>query len=67
MDENRMEIPPMETPLLLMQKVSFSYNKNPLLCQIDLHVRPGRIIGIAGSNGSGKSVPCTGSPPARSL
>ena len=55
MDENRMEIPPMETPLLLMQKVSFSYNKNPLLCQIDLHVRPGRIIGIAGSNGSGKS------------
>ncbi len=55
MAENRMEIPPMETPLLLMQKVSFSYNKNPLLCQIDLHVRPGRIIGIAGSNGSGKS------------
>ena len=67
MENSCTETPCMETPLLLMQKVSFSDDKNPLLCQIDLHVQPGRIIGIAGSNGSGKSVPCTGSPPARSL
>ena len=38
-----------------MDKVSFSYDKRPLLSQIDINVRAGRIIGVAGGNGSGKS------------
>ena len=41
--------------LLQMDKVSFSYDKRPLLSQIDINVRAGRIIGVAGGNGSGKS------------
>ena len=44
-----------ERLLLRMRQVSFSYDRKPLLRQIHLDVRPGRILGVAGGNGAGKT------------
>lgn len=43
------------TPLLRMRNVSFSFDRQPLLRQVDLEILPGRIVGVAGGNGAGKT------------
>ena len=42
-------------------------NEMCLFDGFDLTIDDGQFVSVVGSNGSGKSVPCTGSPPARSL
>ncbi|MBM4329159.1 MAG: ABC transporter ATP-binding protein [Deltaproteobacteria bacterium] len=41
-----------------LRNVSFSYNSHPVLAQVNLSVRPGDRIGLAGPNGSGKTTLC---------
>jgi iron complex transport system ATP-binding protein len=40
---------------LTIQDLTFSYNKTPTLNRIDLELRQGDMLGIAGPNGSGKT------------
>jgi iron complex transport system ATP-binding protein len=41
--------------LLEAQRVSFAYNGQPVLKDVELQVPPGQIVGIIGPNGAGKS------------
>lgn len=42
-------------PLLILEKVSFSYGFAPVLKSIDISISSGEIIALMGSNGSGKT------------
>lgn len=41
--------------LLSLKNVSFGYNDEDVLCDINLNIKRGEFIGIVGLNGSGKS------------
>lgn len=47
--------PPIDTPLLEAQELSFGYGPRPLLSSIDLQLRSGELVAIVGPNGAGKS------------
>ncbi len=42
-------------PIIALKNISFSYDQQPVLQDIDLSVFPGQFIGIIGPNGSGKT------------
>ena len=42
-------------PIVSLEGVSFSYNSQPVLQEINLSLFPGKFIGIIGPNGSGKT------------
>ena len=44
-----------ESTGLVIDHVSFSYQKQSVLLDISMHVRPGMIVALLGKNGSGKS------------
>ena len=50
--------PPPPQPVqgaLTLQDVGFCYGRRPVLRQLNLHIRPGEMIGLVGHSGSGKS------------
>jgi zinc transport system ATP-binding protein len=42
-------------PVLSARDVSFSYDREPILEQVDLEIRPAEFVALVGPNGSGKS------------
>lgn len=59
-EEQRIDIPVLQKRLgkqvLEMKKVSFSYEKGlPIIEEADILLKPGEIVGLVGSNGTGKS------------
>jgi iron complex transport system ATP-binding protein len=45
----------MNSPLLQVQDINFSYDQNKVLHSISMNVNPGEFIAVIGPNGSGKS------------
>lgn len=45
----------MAPPLLALDQVGVSRGGRPVLRDIDLHVEPGAVVGVAGPNGTGKT------------
>ena len=45
----------MNSSILQVQDINFSYDKDPVLRSISMNVSPGEFIGVIGPNGSGKS------------
>ena len=45
----------MNSSILQVQDINFSYDKDPVLRSISMNVSPGEFVGIIGPNGSGKS------------
>lgn len=54
MEEKKVSLPDIKGEVLL-KNVNFFYNKKPILKNINLKINEGEMIGIIGSNGSGKS------------
>ncbi|MFO8154634.1 MAG: ABC transporter ATP-binding protein [Thiohalospira sp.] len=44
-----------DDPVLLLKGVHFAYPDRPVLCGVDLRLRPGSIHGLLGPNGAGKT------------
>lgn len=42
-------------PALVLERVSATYGREPVLREVDLEVGPGEIVGLVGPNGSGKT------------
>jgi iron complex transport system ATP-binding protein len=42
-------------PALVLERVSATYGREPVLREVDLAVAPGEIVGLVGPNGSGKT------------
>jgi ATP-binding cassette subfamily B protein len=40
---------------IVLQRVGFRYGSRTVIRQLDLHIRPGEMIGLVGHSGSGKS------------
>lgn len=40
---------------LVVERVSAAYDGRPVLCEVDMEVRPGEVVGLVGPNGSGKT------------
>lgn len=47
--------PPKAVPVLELQNVTLSYQKQPILKNISLQAAPGEVIAVAGHNGAGKT------------
>ena len=45
----------MNSPILQIQDISFSYDRETVLHSISMDVNPGEFVGVIGPNGSGKS------------
>ncbi|HVF20917.1 MAG TPA: ABC transporter ATP-binding protein [Mycobacteriales bacterium] len=45
----------MSIDVLVVEDLTKSYGRRPVLCGVSLRVPPGRIVGIEGENGAGKS------------
>lgn len=43
------------TPILEMDHVSFAYDRNPILTDVNLAIYPGEFVGLIGPNGGGKT------------
>lgn len=41
--------------MLIINELSFSYNKNTIFENVNLNIAPGKCVGLLGANGSGKS------------
>ncbi|KAF1299178.1 hypothetical protein BAU15_00595 [Enterococcus sp. JM4C] len=53
--EKNYQVVPSETNQLVIDRVSFSYRKNPVLSNINMSVKQGEIVYIVGDSGAGKS------------
>lgn len=45
----------MPEPALVLDRVSATYGREPVLREVDLRVDPGEVVGLVGPNGSGKT------------
>lgn len=45
----------MPEPALVLERVSATYGREPVLREVDLDVAPGEVVGLVGPNGSGKT------------
>lgn len=45
----------MSEPLISLEAVTKSYDRTPILCDVDLSLAPAQTIGLLGANGAGKS------------
>lgn len=45
----------LDHPLVCLNDISFTYNNNPVLEDIDLHIEKGEYLGFLGPNGAGKT------------
>ena len=45
----------MSQPALRFERVSRSFGRKVALCELDLLLQPGRILGLIGRNGAGKT------------
>ncbi len=48
-------MPKSEEPCLQVRSLTMSYDREPVLEDIDLRIYPGRVVGVLGPNGAGKS------------
>jgi iron complex transport system ATP-binding protein len=46
---------PVPEPALVLERVSATYGRNPVLREVGLEVGPGEVVGLVGPNGSGKT------------
>jgi iron complex transport system ATP-binding protein len=46
---------PVPEPVLLLERVSATYGRDPVLREVGLEVAPGEVVGLVGPNGSGKT------------
>jgi iron complex transport system ATP-binding protein len=53
--DEQMKSPAKRSTLLHVERVTFGYNRQPLLYDVDVQARVGEMIGLLGPNGSGKT------------